>query len=205
MIRYTLGRCGRACITIFLVLSIVFLLMRLMPVETYFQGRSDTMTDTLKENILRGLGLLDPWYVALPNFWKNLLLHGDLGESIVMRVGVPVTKVIWPKAVVSFQFGIISLAIQLVIGMPLGVLMARKKGGIIDKAGNLYVLLINSLPQAVYFLLIQLYLSTLLGLPMLFKSSVPSSRILPIICLSLGGIASNAMWMRRYMVDQLRM
>ena len=205
MIRYTLGRCGRACITIFLVLSIVFLLMRLMPVETYFQGRSDTMTDTLKENILRGLGLLDPWYVALPNFWKNLLLHGDLGESIVMRVGVPVTKVIWPKAVVSFQFGIISLAIQLVIGMPLGVLMARKKGGIIDKAGNLYVLLINSLPQAVYFLLIQLYLSTLLGLPMLFKSSVPSSRILPIICLSLGGIASNAMWMRRYMVDQLNM
>ena len=89
--------------------------------------------------------------------------------------------------------------------MPLGVLMARKKGGIIDKAGNLYVLLINSLPQAVYFLLIQLYLSTLLGLPMLFKSSVPSSRILPIICLSLGGIASNAMWMRRYMVDQLNM
>ena len=140
MIRYTLGRCGRACITIFLVLSIVFLLMRLMPVDTYFQGRSDTMTDTLKENILRGLGLLDPWYVALPNFWKNLLLHGDLGESIVMRVGVPVTKVIWPKAVVSFQFGIISLAIQLVIGMPLGVLMARKKGGIIDKVGNLYVL-----------------------------------------------------------------
>ena len=205
MIRYTLGRCGRAGITIFLVLSIVFLLMRLMPVETCFQGRSDTMTDTLKENILRGLGLLDPWYVALPNFWKNLLLHGDLGESIVMRVGVPVTKVIWPKAVVSFQFGIISLAIQLVIGMPLGVLMARKKGGIIDKAGNLYVLLINSLPQAVYFLLIQLYLSTLLGLPMLFKSSVPSSRILPIICLSLGGIASNAMWMRRYMVDQLNM
>ncbi len=205
MIRYTLGRCGRACITIFLVLSIVFLLMRLMPVETYFQGRSDTMTDTLKENILRGLGLLDPWYVALPNFWKNLLLHGDLGESIVMRVGVPVTKVIWPKAAVSFQFGIISLAIQLVVGMPLGVLMARKKGGIIDKAGNLYVLLINSLPQAVYFLLIQLYLSTLLGLPMLFKSSVPSSRILPIICLSLGGIASNAMWMRRYMVDQLNM
>lgn len=205
MIRYTLGRCGRACITIFLVLSIVFLLMRLMPVETYFQGRSDTMTDTLKENILRGLGLLDPWCVALPNFWKNLLLHGDLGESIVMRVGVPVTKVIWPKAAVSFQFGIISLAIQLVVGMPLGVLMARKKGGIIDKAGNLYVLLINSLPQAVYFLLIQLYLSTLLGLPMLFKSSVPSSRILPIICLSLGGIASNAMWMRRYMVDQLNM
>jgi len=196
---------GRACITIFLVLSIVFLLMRLMPTDIYFDGRTDTMSDTVKENILKQLGLLDPWYIALPDFWKDLLIHGDLGESIMIRKGLPVTEIMWPKAMVSFEFGIISLGIQLLIGMTLGVMMARKKGGIVDKGGNLYVLLINALPQAVYFLLIQIYLSTWLDLPMLFKSSVPQSRILPIICLSLGGIASNAMWMRRYMVDQLNM
>ena len=206
MLKYTLGRIGRACITIFLVLSIVFLLMRLMPVETFFEGRSDTMSDTVKENILRQLGLLDPWYIELPRFWTKLLLHGDMGESIVMRVGVPVGKVIWPKAKVSFEFGIISLGIQLLVGMPLGVMMARKKGGIVDKVGNLYVLLINALPQAVYFLLIQLYLSTWLDLPMIVdRQGSFESKILPIICLSLGGIASNAMWMRRYMVDQLNM
>lgn len=205
MLKYTLGRVGRACITIFLVLSIVFLLMRLMPTDIYFDGRTDTMSDTVKENILKQLGLLDPWYIALPDFWKDLLIHGDLGESIMIRKGLPVTEIMWPKAMVSFEFGIISLGIQLLIGMTLGVMMARKKGGIVDKGGNLYVLLINALPQAVYFLLIQIYLSTWLDLPMLFKSSVPQSRILPIICLSLGGIASNAMWMRRYMVDQLNM
>lgn len=205
MLKYTLGRVGRACITICLVLSIVFLLMRLMPVETYFEGRSDTMSDTVKENILKELGLLDPWYIALPNFWKNLILHGDLGKSIVIRKNVPVGDIIWPKAKVSFQFGIISLVIQLLVGMPLGVMMARKKNGIVDKVGNIYVLLINAIPAAVYYILIQIYLSSWLGLPMLFKSTIPSSRIMPIICLSLGGIASNAMWMRRYMVDQLNM
>ena len=206
MLRYSLGRIGRACITIFLVLSIVFLLMRLMPVETYFQGRSDTMSDTLKQNILKELGLLDPWYIALPDFWKKVIFEGSFGESIVIRAGLPVGELIWPKAKVSFQYGIISLGIQLLIGMPLGVMMARKKGGIVDKVGNLYVLLINALPQAVYFLLIQIYLSTWLNLPMIVdrQGSLPS-RILPIICLSLGGIASNAMWMRRYMVDQLNM
>lgn len=206
MLRYSLGRVGRACITIFLVLSIVFLLMRLMPVETYFEGRSDTMSDTVKNNILKELGLLDPWYIALPNFWKQVLLEGDFGESIVIRKGLPVGELIWPKAKVSFEYGIISLGIQLIVGMPLGVMMARKKGGIVDKVGNLYVLLINALPQAVYFLLIQIYLSTWLNLPMIVdrQGSLPS-RILPIICLSLGGIASNAMWMRRYMVDQLNM
>ena len=203
MLKYTLGRIGRACITIFLVLSIVFLLMRLMPVETFFGGRTDTMSDTVKENILRQLGLLDPWYKELPRYW-NRLLHGDLGESITMRVGVPCGQIVWPKAKVSFEFGIISLGIQLLVGMPLGVMMARKKGGIVDKVGNLYVLLINALPQAVYFLLIQLYLSTWLGLPMLVdRQGSFESKILPIICLSLGGIASNAMWMRRYMVDQM--
>ncbi len=205
MLKYTLGRVGRACITICLVLSIVFLLMRLLPVDTYFEGRTDTMSDTVKQTILKEMGLLDPWYIALPNFWKNLILHGDLGDSIVIRKNVPVGQIIWPKAKVSFEFGIISLAIQLLIGMPLGVMMARKKNGIVDKIGNIYVLLINAIPAAVYYLLIQIYLSDWLNLPMLFKSTIPSSRILPILCLSLGGIASNAMWMRRYMVDQLNM
>jgi oligopeptide transport system permease protein len=68
------------------------------------------------------------------------------------------------------------------------------------------VLLINALPSAVYFLLIQIYLSTWLNLPMIVdRQESFHSRILPLICLSLGGIASNAMWMRRYMVDQLNM
>ncbi len=205
MLKYTLGRVGRACITITLVLSIVFLLMRLMPTEAYFGGRSDTMSDTVKNTILKELGLLDPWYIALPNFWKNLIVNGDLGKSIIIQVNVPVGELIWPKAKVSFEFGIISLAVQLLVGMPLGVMMARKKGGIVDRIGNIYVLLINAIPQAVYFLLIQLYFSSWFGLSMLFKANDPSSRILPIICLSLGGIASNAMWMRRYMVDQLNM
>ena len=205
MLRYILGRVGRAMITLFLVLSIVFLLMRLLPVDGYFEGRTDTMSETVKNNILKELGLLDPWYKQLYNFWRKLLLEGDLGKSIVMRKGVPCVDVIWPKAKTSFQFGIIALGIQMLIGYPLGVLMARSKGKFVDTLGNAYVLLINALPAAVYFLAIQLYLSTLLKLPMLFDPLDWKSRILPIICLSLGGIASNAMWMRRYMVDQMNM
>ena len=190
-------------ITMFLVLSIVFMLMRLLPVDTYFGGRSDSMSDTVKNNILKQLGLFDPWYIQLGNFWKNLLFHGDLGESIVIQQGVKCVDLIVPKAKWSFQFGAIALIFQMIIGYSMGVLMARWKGKLFDSAGNLYILLINALPQAVYFLFIQLYLSKLLGLPMFFERFNPMSRILPILCLSLGGIASNAMWMRRYMVDQM--
>lgn len=189
----------------FLVLSIVFLLMRLLPVDGYFEGRSDTMSETVKNAILKDLGLLDPWYKQLYNFWEKLLLHGDLGKSIVLRKNVPCIDVIAPKAMVSVQFGLVALAVQLVVGLTLGVFMARSKGGIVDKIGTGYILLINALPAAVYYLFIQLYLSTLANLPMLYDPFEWKSRILPIICLSLGGIASNAMWMRRYMVDQLNM
>lgn len=202
MARYVLGRLGRAMITLAIVLSIVFMLMRLLPVETYFGGRSDTMTDAVKEQILRSLGLLDPMHKQLLNFWKSLL-KGDLGKSIVYRKGVSNVEIIVPKAAVSFKFGIASLAISLVVGLSLGVLMAVYKGKHIDKLGNAYVVLINALPAAVYYLFIQLYLTTLFGLPMLYNQYNPATWILPTISMSLGGIASNAMWMRRYMVDQL--
>jgi len=196
---------GRALITIFLVLSIVFLLMRLLPVDGYFEGRTDLMSDTVKNVILKDLGLLDPWYKQLFDFWRKLLLEGDLGKSIVIRKNVPVVRLIWPKAKMSFEFGIIALVIQQVFGLSMGVLMARYKGKFADKMGNLYILLINALPAAVYYLAIQLYLSSVLKLPMLYDPMNAASRILPILCLSLGGIASNAMWMRRYMVDQMNM
>jgi len=192
-------------ITLFLVLTIVFMLMRLLPVDSYFEGRSDAMSETVKNQILSQLGLLDPWYTQLYHFWTKLIFHGDLGNSIVIRKNVPCVKIIWPKAVTSFKFGIISLVFQQVLGLAMGVGMARSKGKFGDKLGNTYILIINAVPAAVYYLFIQLYLSTLFKLPMLYSPREWVSWILPVICLSLGGIASNAMWMRRYMVDQMNM
>ncbi len=202
MARYVIGRVGRALVTMFVVLSIVFMLMRLLPVETYFGGRSDTMSDAVKTQILKSLGLLDPLPVQLMNFWKGIL-RGDLGQSIVYRKGVDNVEIIVPKAIYSFRFGLASLAISLVVGLTLGVLMATYKGKTIDSIGNGYILLINALPAAVYYLSIQLGLTTLFNIPMLYYPNNPKTWILPTLSMSLGGIASNAMWMRRYMVDQL--
>jgi len=51
-------------------------------------------------------------------------------------------------------------------------------------------------------LFLQLYVTSVFNLPILFKPDKPISWILPAISMSLGGIASYAMWMRRYMVDE---
>ena len=64
-------------------------------------------------------------------------------------------------------------------------------------------MLIEAAPSAVYFLFIQMYATKGTGLPMLYDNNKPISWILPIFSLALPSIAGYAMWMRRYMVDQM--
>ena len=102
-------------------------------------------------------------------FIRNLL-KGDLGISYRYRVNASISSIIVSKMGISMKVGLISMAVSLPLGMILGVLMARSKGKFVDTLGNAYVLLINALPAAVYFLAIQLYLSTLLRVVILWSA-----------------------------------
>jgi len=174
-----------------------------MPIEGYFPGNFDRLTDMERESILFHMGLLDPIPVQLWNFLKQVVTEFDFGRSIRYRVQVPVINIIAEKAPVSLRFGLTAVFISLPIGMALGVLMSKKKGGAWDKVGTGYIMLISAMPAAVYFVLIQLYGSLWLGLPLLYDPERPSSMILPIFTLCLPNIAVYAMWMRRYMVDEI--
>jgi oligopeptide transport system permease protein len=189
-------------LTLFIVVSLVFSFMRLMPEEGYFGQGYEKLDTVQREAILTSLGLRDPLHIQLVNFYKNLF-KGDLGTSITYRPNVPVTEVIKPKLAYSIYFGLGSLAISLVAGISLGILMARSKNKLWDKIGNGYVVFINAVPAAVYYLFLQLYVTDMLKLPILFNKSEPASWILPVISMSLGSTAGYAMWMRRYMVDEL--
>ena len=177
-------------------------MLRFMPLEGYFPFNFDRLTELELESILRNMGLLDPIPVQLFNFYKKLFLEFDFGVSIRYRVDFPVIEIIKQKAPISLQFGLTALAIGIPAGWALGIMMSRKKGGGWDKGGTFFIALMNSIPAAIYIILIQLYGSTLLNVPMLFNPDNPSTRILPIFTLCLPIIASNAFWMRRFMVDE---
>ena len=202
MIRYVLKRFLQSMITLFIVVSMVFLLMRLLPLEGYFGDGYDKLSAEQKSAALERMGLLDPWYSQLGHFYLKLA-RGDLGTSIIYRRDVPVTEVIAPRIPYSMYFGITATLMALVLGLTLGVFMARKKGKTLDRAGTAYIVLINAVPSAVYLLFIQLYGTSLFNLPILFDRYRVKSWILPAISLSLGGVAGYAMWIRRYMVDEL--
>jgi oligopeptide transport system permease protein len=202
MLKYTIKRIGQSAVTLLIVVTTVFLLMRLLPVEGYFGDRADKFTPEMREATLQKLGLLDPWYVQIGRFYAGLA-RGDLGISAVYRKDVPVLEVIAPRVPYSVKFGLVATALSLVAGLGMGIVMARHKGRFWDKGGTLYVVFISAVPSAVYLLFIQLYGSDLLKLPILFDKYRPSSWILPAVSMSLGGIAGYAMWMRRFMVDEL--
>ncbi|OLS02814.1 ABC transporter permease [Tissierella creatinophila] len=202
MIRYTLKRLVQSLMTLVIVITIVFLLMRLMPEDGYFGDSYEKLDEVQKEAILEDMGLRDPIHIQLLNFYKQTL-KGDLGKSIIYRPKVDISTILKSKIPYSLNFGLAAMFISLGIGIPLGIMMALNKGCFLDKIGTVYIVLINAIPSAIYYLFIQIYLTGSFNLPILFSVDRPLSFILPTISMSLGGIASYAMWMRRYMVDKI--
>lgn len=213
MFRYILKRFTQSLFTLFIIVTIVFLLMRLMPEEGYFGTNYEKLDVNQREAILTSMGLRDPLYKQLINFYKQTL-KGDLGKSIIYRPKVDISKILKTKIPYSVKFGLAAMGISIGLGIPLGILMALNRNKVWDRLGTTYVVFINAVPAAVYYLFIQLYITALskylvdkydflFQLPILFSLDNPLSWILPTISMSLGGIAYYAMWMRRYMVDEI--
>ena len=208
MTKYILKRTLRSLVTMFIIITVLFSLLRLMPIEGYFENY-DKLTEVQIQAKMNTLGLNDPLPVQLVHFYQQLF-RGDLGVSNKYRIGVSINEIIAEKIPVSLRIGLISLAIALVAGLSLGVLMARStrtRFKIGDKLGTVFIVIIQAMPSAVYHILIQFIGSQSafgksLGLKMLIEMDSPITYILPVISLSIGNIAYYAMWLRRYMVDE---
>jgi oligopeptide transport system permease protein len=104
----------------------------------------------------------------------------------------------------SFVIGVIAVIISYLLGVPLGILMARKKDKLVDQIGTIYIVFIMAVPSLAYIFMFKA-LGGKLGLPTTFdmESSSKLMFILPIISLALPSIGSLMKWLRRYMIDQM--
>ena len=74
MLKYTLKRLFQSLITVLLVISVVFLLLRMLPTDYFFtEEQLIKLTDEQQEDLLRKNGYLDPPLVQLANFYKELI------------------------------------------------------------------------------------------------------------------------------------
>lgn len=202
MKKYILKRSLQSLVTICLVIFVVFMMLRMMPTSGYFT-RDDylNMTEEMRNVYLKNLGVLDPPLTQFKNFVVNLF-RGDLGRSITVYPKLGITTILKEKIVYSAAFGLASMIISMGIGMPLGMLMARYKGKFIDNLGTGYAVIVRSVPSLIYLFLVQVWVSKIFNLPMLFYKNRPESWILPAISLSISSIAWYGIWLRRFMVDE---
>ncbi len=204
MLIYTIKRLLQSCITILIVATIVFLLIRMLPTDYYFT-EEQLMKLPRKEldEQLEAAGLLDPPLVQLGRFYRQLARF-DLGTSRRIQNSVPVTKVIGGKFIVSMRLGWISLAISVCLGMALGVVQTIFKERFWDHVGTAYTVFVRAVPALVSYSLILVFGSRALHMPSMYSTrDVFRSSILPVACLSLGSTAGYMVWTRRYMVDEL--
>ncbi len=204
MIKYTIKRLLQSIVTVLVVATIVFLLMRMLPTDYYFtEEQLMKLTEEQKNEQLLAAGLLDPVPTQLFRFYGQIVRF-DFGESRRIQSGVDVIKVIGSKFTVSMRLGVISLGISLVLGVLVGIMQTRHKDKFLDHVGTAYTIFVNAVPSLVSYSLVLVFGSKVLGLPSLYSTRfVWKSSILPIVCLSLASIASYALWTRRYMVDEL--
>ena len=113
MVQYLAKRIGRSVLTLFIIVTLVFCLLRLMPVEGYF-ANYEKMSEAQIQAGLQSMGLLDPLPVQVGRFWKNAL-HGDLGVSHIYKVNAPVTQILAQKLPISVQMGVLAMLLSLVL------------------------------------------------------------------------------------------
>jgi len=112
------------------------------------------------QNLRHSLGLNDPWYVRLWDYFVALL-HGDMGTSIFQ--GQPVATIIAGRLGATVELAIVSLALAAMIGLTLGVLAAVRQGSWVDSLAMLFAQLGVSMPVYWMGLLLMLGFAVTLG------------------------------------------
>lgn len=204
MFKYTVKRLLQSVVTVLIVATIVFLLLRLLPAEYYFtEDQIMKLSASQRHDMLEAAGLLDPPLEQLFRFYGQILRF-DFGQSRRIQSGAPVTEVIGKRFSISMRNGGTALGIGLILGVALGMIQTRYKNRIPDHLGTAYTIFVNAVPPLVSYSLVLVLGARLFKLPSIYSLRKPvESSILPIACLALTSIASYSIWTRRYMIDEM--
>jgi len=131
----------------------------------------------------------------------------DLGQIFTTQITgsqspVYVIDFIFERMAVSFPVMMAAVVVQLLLGYPLGIAMAKNKDGVVDHLGNAYIVTVEAIPGVAYYYIWMALFVGLMGLPERYDSSVFLSWIPPVLTVGLAGLTGIAFWVRRHMIDQ---
>jgi peptide/nickel transport system permease protein len=139
-----LRRVAGALLLLWLVLTITFALVRAAPGDpaTFLVPPSASAADAAR--LRSELGLDRPLAVQYAR-WASDMLHGNLGESFSLHQ--PVASAIADALPVSIGLGAASLVLTFLIGVPIGVVQAARRGRIVDRLLTIATTLVYAAPS----------------------------------------------------------
>ncbi len=135
MKRYLIRRFLFAILTLVVATMLVFGLSRAAgdPLLLYAKPGGYGMSPQRVEDLSRKLGLDKPLVVQY-FVWLGRVLRGDFGETIVAET--PVSRLIRERMAPTVQLAVAAFALAIVVGVPLGVLSAVRRGSLWDYLGR---------------------------------------------------------------------
>lgn len=199
---YILKRILAGMLTMFILVTITFFLMHAIPGGPFSPAEERNVPESVLKKVEERYGLNDPVYIQYFNYLKNLA-HGDLGFSFkqpdrtvneIIRIGFPV----------SAKVGAIAAVVSVVIGVPLGIISAVKRGKWMDWASMAFATIGISVPGFVIAVLSMYLFAVKLKILPTYGLTSWRHYILPVGGLALGPIAYIARLMRSSMLEIMR-
>jgi oligopeptide transport system permease protein len=200
MLRIILSRLLQGLLTLFVLVTLTFFLVRMMPGSPYTDEKA--LPAHILDQLKAYVGLDQPLPVQYLTYLKNLILERDLGV-LLKKDGVKVAEIIGQSFPVSALLGLLSIGIALVVGIPAGIIAAVKKNGPLDYACLAAAMTGICLPSFVIGPLLAVFAG--LGLKSLNVAgwNSPTDWILPAFTLGMVNAAYLARLTRGGMLDVL--
>lgn len=154
-----------------------------------------------------------PFYKKIPIVWSTSTYEPIkywegfvyLGRSLSMQ-NKYIVDLVGERMGISFTISIITVSLAYLAGIPLGVAMAKKPGGTVDKAGNVFIVLNYAIPAIVFYLIMNRVFGIIspTGFGYYYDEKSPFLTLIPpIFCIWFLSIPGVSIWIRRFMADEL--
>lgn len=196
MVKYIINRFIVSIFTLLVLVTLVFLLIRLLPGDPF---TSEKMTPEVKKNMMNYYGLDKPLHIQYFRYLGNLA-RGDLGTSM-KYANRRINDIIAQAFPYSANLGIRSILLAVAVGLVLGVAAALKRGKSWDYVCMVIAIIGVSIPDFIGAYLLQFVFGIKLHLLPVAQWKSFRHTILPVFALSLYTLALVARIMRSSMLE----
>lgn len=199
MVRYIAGKFLFMLVSLFILVSLTFFLMKIIPGDPFMSERA--VQPQIKARLMAQYGLDQPIPVQYVRYLGNII-QGDLGISMKYQ-NQDVTGRIAQTFKPSLQIGIFAIIISIIVGIVLGLIAALYHRKLIDHVAMILAIIGIAVPSFVLATLIQYLFALKLGWFNVMGFSKPSDFVLPVAALAVQPIAFIARLTRSSMLEVL--